>query len=129
MYGPSSHIITGDLSILQDKELINFIRKGPKYRPPSKINWKECRNVIHDSLKSYCKNWIKREHVDKKSLDSYFNAIMKIVDIRVNHFEQHFRNNTNNSNSVSRIQNKLKKFGRKFVFVPADKAANNIIIV
>ena len=106
MYGPSSHIITGDLNILQDKELINFIKKGPKYRPPSKINWRECRNIIHDSLKSYCKNWIKREHVDKKSLDNFFNAIMKLVDNRVNHFEHHFRDQVNCSNSISRIQKK-----------------------
>ena len=114
---------------MQDKELINFVKKGPKYRPPSKINWNNCRNVIHDSLQNYCKNWIKREHVGKKSLDSFFNAIMKIVDIRIRHFEQHFRHDNNNKYTISRIKKKLTEFGKEFVFVPADKAANNIIIV
>lgn len=54
---------------------------------------------------------------------------MKIVDIRIKHFEQNFHTHTRNKNTISRIQNKLKEFGKEFVFVPADKAANNIIIV
>ena len=50
----------------------------------------------------------KREKAGKKSLDSFFNSVMKIVDIRIQHF---------------------KEQAKEFVFVPADKAANNIIIV
>ena len=129
IYGPISHVITGDLNIVQDRELKSFLSKGPKYRPPSIINWNECRNIIHDSLHTYCMKWIKREKADKKSLDSFFNSVMKIVDIRIQHFKEHFTINNNHKKPISRIKHKLKELAKKFVFVPADKAANNIIIV
>ena len=54
---------------------------------------------------------------------------MKIVDIRIQHFKEHFTINNNHKKPISRIKHKLKELARKFAFVPADKAANNIIIV
>ena len=65
-YRPSGHVITGDLNFVQDRELKRFLLKGPKYRPPSKIDWNECRKVIYGALLAYCKKWIKREAADKK---------------------------------------------------------------
>ena len=54
---------------------------------------------------------------------------MKIVDIRIEHFKLNFHQEKRPKNNISRIKEKLKKFGKEFVFAPADKAANNIIIV
>ncbi len=54
---------------------------------------------------------------------------MKIVDIRIKHFKQHFDDTNKPKNNISRIKNKLKALSKDFVFAPADKAANNIIIV
>ena len=54
---------------------------------------------------------------------------MKIVDIRLQHFKEHLTLNNNHKNPISRIKHKLKELAKEFVFVPADKAANNIIIV
>ena len=73
--------------------------------------------------------WIKREKADKKFLDSFFNSVMQIVDIRIQHFKEHFTINPYNNKPISRIKHKLKELAKEFVFVPADKAANNIIIV
>ena len=129
MYGPSSHIITGDLSIVQDRELISFLKKGPKYRPPSNIIWKDCRNVIYEALNKHCKSWIKREKADPKSLDSFRNCVMKIVDGRIENFEKSYVPHNKPSKYISRIKYKLKELGKKFALVPADKASNNIIII
>ena len=126
-YDPCGHIITGDLNILKDKEVINLLRKGPKYRIPSKIDWKECRKVIMDALTSYCKSWIKREKADGKSLDDFQNNFMNIVDCRIQHFESNFKQKPRKN--ISRIESKLKDLGMQYVFVPADKAANNVVIV
>ena len=54
---------------------------------------------------------------------------MKIVDIRIDHYENSFEYHNQPSNYTSRIKRKLKEFGREFVLVPADKASNNIIVV
>ena len=82
---PYGHIITGDLNIVEDREVRNFLRKGPKYRPPSKFDWNDCRRVIYDALSSYCKKWCKRENADKKSLDAFLNKCKSIVNIWIAH--------------------------------------------
>ena len=92
-YEPYGHVITGDLNIVEDREVINFLKKGPKYRPPSKINWTEYHNVIHDTLSSYCKKWCKQEKADKKSLDAFLNKCKNIVNIRIGHLENNFEIN------------------------------------
>ena len=117
IYGPMSHVITGDLNIVEDRELKSLLSKGPKYRPPSTINWNECRNIINDSLRAYCLKWVKREKADKKPLDSVINSVMKIVDIRIQHFKEHFTLNKNYKNPISRIKHKLKELAKEFVFV------------
>ena len=51
-----------------------------------------------------------------------------IVNIRI----AHLKNNLEISNkvsSISRIKAKLQKLRTRFVFVPADKAANNVVVV
>ena len=73
--------------------------------------------------------WLKREKADKKSLDSFFNSVMNIVDIRIQHFKEHFTLNNNHNKPISRIKHKLKELAKELVFVPADNAANKIIIV
>ena len=73
--------------------------------------------------------WIKGEKADKKSLDSFSNSVMKIVDIRIQHFKEHFTKNNNHNKPISRIKHKLKELAKVFVCVPVDKAANNINIV
>ena len=52
---------------------------------------------------------------------------MKIVD-RVKHFEEHSTPNKH-LYLIFRIKHKLKKIGNEFIFVPTDKAANNIIFI
>ena len=127
-YEPCGHVITGDLKIVEDREVINVLRKGPKYRPPSKINWTDCRNTIEKALIAYCKRWCKREHEPEKVLDEFRKKCMSIVDIRIKHHEANYIC-SNPRMPVTRIKQKLKQLGEKFVFVPADKAANNVVIV
>jgi len=53
---------------------------------------------------------------------------MKIVDTRIAHFENNFVHNDLKT-SVPRIKKKLEDLAKLFAFVPADKAANNVILV
>ena len=53
---------------------------------------------------------------------------MEIVDLRIDHYSNTYKEDDTKL-SLSRIKYKLKKLKTEFVFVPADKAANNIIVV
>ena len=56
---------------------------------------------------------------------------MNTVNSRISHLENNSEiNNRNHDITISRIKkNKLKVLTERFVFVPADKAANNVVVV
>jgi hypothetical protein len=51
------------------------------------------------------------------------------VEIRITHFETIFIQNLAKYLAVSRNKYKLKELSKSFVFIPADKAANSIVVV
>ena len=77
---PVAMSLRGDLKIVEDREVINVFRKGPKFRSPSKINWTDCRNTIEKALIAYCKRWCKREHAPENVLSP---ILMMKICIRV----------------------------------------------
>ena len=54
---------------------------------------------------------------------------MDIVDLRITHFENSFIPNLTKNMSVSKIKHKFKGLGKSFVFLPSDKAANNVVVM
>ena len=43
MYPAAGHIMTGNLKIISDSRIRYIVSKGPKYRFPSRIDFKKCR--------------------------------------------------------------------------------------
>ena len=39
-YEPQSHVITGDLKVIDNAKLMEHVAKEPKYREPNRLNWK-----------------------------------------------------------------------------------------
>ena len=55
---------------------------------------------------------------------------MNVIDKRISHFENDLEvNNRVHNTAISRIRNKLQILSKRFVFVPTDKAANNVVVV
>ena len=127
-YDHCGHILTGDLNIIEDKEIRQFFRKGPKYRPPSKINWSACFDTIKDAVTNYCIKWCKRESADKHALNMFKDKIITVVSERINFYKENYVE-PRPKLSVNRIKSKLKDLGQKYVFVPVDKASNNVAII
>ena len=87
--------------------LVVIYYRGPQHRPGSrgknlsskrtqisssfKNNLEGLREVIEKAVISFCKKWCKRENADKKSLEAFINKCMEVVDIRINHFETHYK--------------------------------------
>ena len=110
LYPPAGHVVTGDLTCIPYKGLQSLFRKGPKYRLPSKIDFTKCVGV--------------------HALNDWRNEFLRIIDIRIDNFTKHphlYRQPS--SRSVKSLKKKMEKLHRKYVFAPADKAANNVIII
>ena len=129
-YQPAGHIITGDLSIIDDKTIKHIISKGPKYRLPADINFDTCYKEITESLASFCDKWCKRESAEKGALTAWKKAVIEIINIRI----KFYKNNPSllprkSQININLLKNGIKKLHSKYVLVPADKASNNIIFI
>lgn len=104
--------------------------KGPKYRLPSSIDFDSCRIQITEAIKEFSIKWCKREHVELDALDDWIKRIFDIMDKRI----AFYSSNTHllprkPRTSYRHLKAGLQDFHSKFVFVPADKASNNVIII
>ena len=107
-----------------------IIAKGPKYWFPVQIDCKTCREKIAGSLNEFCNRWYKREHVECNALKKWKLNISKIIDRRISFYSQ----NTIMLPRIPKISYRylksgIEEFDRKYVLVPADKAAKNVVVV
>ena len=130
VYPAAGHVITGNLKIISDSRIRSIIAKGPKYRFPVQIDFQKCREKIAGSLNEFCNRWCKRENVECDALKDWKLNIFKIIDRRISFYSQ-------NTNMLPRkpkisyryLKSGIEEFHRKYVLVPADKAANNVVVV
>ena len=119
--------MTGNLKIISDLRIRYIVSKGPKYRFPSRIDFKKCREEIASALNDFGNRWCKREYVEPNDLKEWKVSIFKTVDQRIKFYSQ----NTNllPPKPKSTLKQGVQDFHRKYVLVPADKAANNVVVV
>ena len=94
------------------------------------MDFQKCREKIASSLNEYCNRWCKREHVEGDALKDWKLNIFKIIDRRISFY-------SHNTNMLPRkpkikyryLKSGIEEFHNKFVFFPADKAANNVVVV
>ena len=72
----------------------------------------------------------KKEGVGVHALNDWKNEFLRVIDIRIDNFTKHpHLYKQPPSRSVKSLKKKMEKLHRKYVFAPADKAANNVIII
>ena len=122
--------MTGNLKIISDSRIRYIVSNGPKYRFPSRIDFKKCREEIASALNDFGNRWCKRQYVEPDALKEWKVNIFKIVDQRIKFYSQ----NTNllppkPKSTFRHLKQGIQDFHRKYVLVPADKAANNVVVV
>lgn len=129
-YSPAGHIVTGNFEVIEDKRLRNLLKKGPKYRIPSNIDFNACRSHIAESLDDFCIKWSRREQAEIDSLSEWKKQIALIIEKRIKFYESNVHLLPQKPNLTARyLRNSISKFHSKFVLAPADKASNNVIII
>ena len=63
------------------------------------------------------------------ALNDWKNEFLRIVDIRIDHFTKHPQWYQQPPSRSGKSLKKMEKLHRKYVFAPADKAANNVVII
>ena len=97
---------------------------------PNRIDLKGCREEIASALNDVGNRWCKREYVEPNALKRWKVSNFKIVDQRIKLYSQ----NTNllppkPKSTFRHLKQGIQDFHRKHVLGPADKAANNVVVV
>ena len=121
------HKYEAEFNTAQDKEVKDFLRKEPNYLLKSTV-----KAVVMSSL-TLCLFIVVgdlngRVLIKKKSLNNFVSKLMDIVAFQITHLENGFIQNQTKNMPVSISKNKLKELSKYFVFVPADKGTNNVVI-
>ena len=128
-YEPHGHVITGDLRVIENAKLRELVAKGPKYRKPNRVNWKATETMFLESIDLYAKNWSKREQVELKYLSEWKDQLKELVTDRISNLKAHFKSPKCKVLDQPDVKDTLHKLHANYVLVPADKAANNVIVV
>ena len=120
-----SHVVGGYivLSLSRVAGGYTVLSLSHKYRFPSRIDFKKCREEIASALNDFGNRWCKREYVEPDALKEWKVSIFKIVDQCIKFYSQ----NTNllppkPKSTFRHLKQGIQDFHRKYVLVPADKA-------
>ena len=85
---------------------------------------------IAASLNDFSNRWCKRENVEPDALKEWKINIFKIIDTRISFYSR----NTHllppkPKSSFRHLKRDIQDFHMNYVLVPADKAANNVVVV
>ena len=108
----------------------SVISKGPKYRFPAHIDFNKCRETIASAFNDYCTRWCKRQHVESNALNNWKLKIFKLIDEHVLFYSNNLDLLPPKPKLFFRyLKQGIQEFHRKYVLAPADKAANNVVVV
>ena len=121
--------VAGDLKIVTGSRIRSIICKGPKYRFPLPIDFKSCHEEIACAFQEFCNRWY---HVESNVLNIWKLNIFKIIDGRISFYcNNNYLDLLPSTHRISfrHLKKGIHEFHRRFVLVPADKAANNVVVV
>ena len=126
------HIITGRLKIIQNKEIRSLLSKGPKYREPQNIlKWGRFFTRLKKTLNECILKWTQQLRIPKTQFLEWKNTFLNAITNRMEKINLKKKKRFYKKMSFSKpdILLELKKLQEKFVFVPTDKAGNNISVI
>ena len=132
---------------IPNSKLRDLIAKGPKYREPCKVDWDKNLSLLCEAVDQYALQCAKRGIVELSVLSSWKEMVKGQIEECISKLKQNFKQPTgkvlqnvdvkaclSDQPTGKVLQNVdvkacLSDLYNKYVFVPADKAPNNIMII
>ena len=116
-----NHIVTGNLNILEDNELIDVFKYGSKFRIIPKLNTNDIITNINNSVNEYVHKLSFRHNINIGHFGEWKAKFMLLVRNKVSNTPNIFPCTINQRV----LRNKLTAVQDKFVITPVDKAGSN----
>ena len=130
LYPSAGHVITGNLNVIPDARVRGVVSKGPKCGFPSDVGFSGCRGGVAASLDDFSDRWCRREGVEPGALKEWKINIFKIIDACVSFCSRNAHLLPPRPRSSFRhLKRGVQDFHMSCVLVPADGAADGVVVV
>ena len=85
--------------------------------------------MFYESIYLYAKHWSKREQVELKYLSEWKDQLKELVADRISNLKGHSKSAKCKVLNKPDVRDTFHKLHSNHVLIPADKAANNMIVV
>ena len=120
-YEPHGHVTTGDVRVIENAKLREFVAKGPKYREPNRVNWKATETMFLESIDLHAKNWSKREQVELKYLSEWKDQLKELVADRISNLKGLFKSPKCKVLDQPDVKDTLHKLHANYVIIVCKK--------
>ena len=122
----------GILPVSLSRDYGHFLRKDPNtdFHPGLILLLVSAEVLSRKHFRLTVNDGVRRKGVGVHALNDWKDDFLRIVDIRIENFTTHLHlYKQPPSRSVKALKRKMEKLHSKYVFAPADKAANNVVII
>ena len=100
-----------------------------KYREPWKVDWDKNLSLLCEAVDQYPLQWAKRQMEELSVLSSWKEMVKGQIEERISKLKQNFKQPTGKVLQNADVKACLSDPHNKYVFLQADKAPNNILII
>ena len=124
------HIITGDLSIVQNVSLRNIMNKGAKFRDCANISVEKLQKSVINDVMNFKQKWIDKKRMETHDLNQWENLVCQKIKRKINHLRRHREIYVRGDNVMNRadVKEEINRLHHNFIIIAVDKAANNFSI-
>ena len=77
------HVLTGNLSITENKKLQKLLSKGPSYREQNNIKWETNLKILKKAVREFKLKWAKKEKVDARILHEWEIQVLDSIHTKI----------------------------------------------
>ena len=116
-----NHIVTGNLNVMGDNELVNIFNFGSKFRLIPRLNIQDIITNINNSVNVYIHRLSFRFNINIGYFNEWKTKFLEIIRNKIAITPNTFPPTVNPHN----FRNKIKEVQNKFIIMPVDKASSN----
>ena len=116
-----NHVVTGDINVLGDNDLINIFKFGSKFRLIPRLNIRNILNDINNRIDTYIHRLSFKFNINIGHFNEWKIKLLNSIRYKIINTPNTFPCTTN----IQVFRNKIKEIQNKFIVMPVDKANNN----
>ena len=124
------HILTGNLNIVEDEDLKNLLKQGPKYREqPGQNNFTSLNRNLRKQIKVFINSWSQKTGIPLEAFGEWQTTVFEMINNRLKFLKKIPKVIPKEVLKNPSSSECLKSLHERFVLTSVDKAAHNIAII